>query len=147
MKVILKDDIKSVGKMGEVVSVADGYARNFLIPKGFAVGASTRNIKALEHEKRVIEAGAKKVRQGARLLSEKISSMTLTVKAKAGEEDKLFGSITTMDIADALKAEGVTVDRRKIVIEEPIKRLGGYTVTVKLHTDEAPELKIQVVAE
>ena len=147
MKVILKEDVKNLGKMGEALSVADGYARNFLIPKGMAVDATSKNVRVLQHEKKVIEAKALKVRNLAKATSEKLSALTLTLKAKAGEEDKLFGSITTMDIAEALKAEGLEIDRKKIVLDEPIKRLGNYTVSVKLHPDETAEIKIKVVAE
>lgn len=147
MKIILKDDVKNLGRIGVVVNVSDGYARNFLIPKGLAVDASSKNIKTLEHEKRLIEAKAKKQRGQAQLLKERLSSMTLSIKAIAGEEGKLFGSVTTMDIADALKTEGIEIDRKKIVIEEPIKRLGDYTVSVRIHTDEVAQLSIKVVSE
>lgn len=147
MKVILKEDVKNLGLMGEIINVSDGYARNYLLPKGAAVDASAKNLKAIEHEKRVIEAKAKKVRAAAQATADKISSLTLTIKAKAGEEEKLFGAITSMDIAEALKAEGLEVDRKKIVLDEPIKRLGDYAVAVKLHRDESAELKIKVVAE
>jgi len=147
MKVILKEDVKSLGKMGEVVNVSDGYARNYLIPKGLAVDATTKNIKALEHEKKVIELRAQKLRNQAKAEAERLSSMVLTIRAKAGEEEKLFGSITTMDIADALKAEGIEIDRKKIVLDEPIKRLGEYMVSVRLHPEETAQLKIQVVKE
>jgi len=147
MKVILKEDVKSLGRMGEVVNVSDGYARNYLIPKGLAVDATTKNIKALEHEKKVIELRAQKLRNQAKAEAERLSSMMLTLRAKAGEEEKLFGSITTMDIADALKAEGIEIERKKIVLDEPIKRLGEYTVSVRLHPEETAQLKIQVVKE
>ncbi|MBI4824218.1 MAG: 50S ribosomal protein L9 [Nitrospirae bacterium] len=147
MKVILKDDIKSLGKMGATVNVSDGYARNFLIPKGLAVDASNKNILSLEHEKRLISAKAKKQRDLAHSLKERLSSMTLSIAARAGEEGKLFGSITTMDIADALKAEGIEMDKKKIQIEEPIKRLGDYTVSVRIQQDEVASVNIKVVSE
>jgi large subunit ribosomal protein L9 len=147
MKVILKEDVKSLGRMGEVVNVSDGYARNYLIPKGLAVDATTKNIKALEHEKKVIELRAQKLRNQAKAEAERLSSIVLTIRAKAGEEEKLFGSITTMDIADALKAEGIEIDRKKIVLDEPIKRLGEYSVSVRLHPEETAQFKIQVVKE
>jgi len=147
MKVILKDDVKSLGKMGDTVNVADGYARNYLLPKGLAATANERNIRVLEHEKRIIEAKARKIKTAAQSLKEKLSGMVLTIKAKAGEEEKLFGSVTSMDIASALKAEGVELDRRKILLEEPIKRLGDYKVAVRLHPEETAELNIKVVPE
>lgn len=147
MKVILKDDVKNLGKIGDIATVAEGYARNFLIPKGLAVDASSKNINALEHEKRLIEAKAKKNKKEADVLKDRLSSMTLTIKAKAGEEEKLFGSITTMDIASALKDEGIEMDRKKISLDEPIKRLGAYSVNIKIHPEVSVALNISVVAE
>jgi large subunit ribosomal protein L9 len=147
MKVILKEDIKHVGKMGQIVDVADGYARNYLIPKGLVTEASTKNIKFLEHEKRIIQEKSKKIRNSAQDLAHRISSLTISIKAKAGEEGKLFGSITTMDVAEALQKEGVEIDKKKISLEEPIKRLGSYTVNIKLHHDVSAPLNIQIVEE
>jgi large subunit ribosomal protein L9 len=125
MKIILKEDIKKIGKMGQIVDVADGYARNYLVPKGLAVEASTKNIRSLEHEKKIIQEKARKHKGSAQDLASRISALTLTIKAKAGEEEKLFGSVTTMDIAEALLAQGVEIEKKKIVLEEPIKRLGS----------------------
>ncbi len=147
MKVILKADVKDLGRIGEVVTVKDGFARNFLMPKGLAVDASTKNVKLFEHEKKKIVEMAKKMRTGAEGLAEKIAETRITIKAKAGEEEKLFGSVTAMDIAEALKSAGVEIDRKKIHIEEPIKRLGEYKVSVKLHSDVAAELTVNVVPE
>lgn len=147
MKVILREDVKSLGGAGSVVNVAAGYARNYLIPKSLAVEANTKNLKALEHEKKKIEERIKKTRSTARGLAEKLSSLTLTLSAKAGEEEKLFGSITTMDIAEALHKEGFDVDRKKIIFDEPIKRLGSYSVGIKIHPDVTPHVTVQVVAE
>lgn len=147
MKIILKEDVKNLGRMGDIVNVAEGYARNFLIPRKLAVEANTKSIKALEHEKKIIQEKAKKIKNAYQELSDRISSMTLTIRAKAGEEDKLFGSITTMDIAEALKSEGVNIDRKKIALDEPIKRLGSYTVSVRIHPEIAAQLNIQVIAE
>ncbi len=147
MKVILKEDIKHLGKMGQIVNVADGYARNYLIPKGLVVEANEKNIRALEQEKRIIEEKAKKIRNTAHDIASRISSLTITIKSKAGEEGKLFGSITAMDIAEALQKEGIEIDRKKILLDEPIKRLGSYTVNIKLHTDISAPLNIQVVEE
>lgn len=147
MKVILKSDVKDLGRIGEVVTVKDGFARNFLVPQGLAVEASTKNVKAFEHEKKEIQEMAKKVKAGAAGISERLSATKITIKAKAGEEDKLFGSVTAMDIADALKAEGIEIDKKKIHLEEPIKRLGDYTVTIKLHSEVSAQLAVQVVPE
>jgi large subunit ribosomal protein L9 len=147
MKVILKADVKDLGRMGEVVSVKDGFARNYLMPKGLAVDASTKNVKQFEHDKRQILEMAKKVKAGAEGLAEKIAATGITIKAKAGEEDKLFGSVTAMDIAEALKAEGIEIDKKKISLEEPLKRLGEYKVSVKLHSDVAAEITVRVEPE
>jgi large subunit ribosomal protein L9 len=147
MKIILKEDIKKIGKMGQIVDVANGYARNYLVPKGLAVEASTKNIRSLEHEKKIIQEKAKKLKDSAQDIASRISSMTLTIKAKAGEEEKLFGSVTTMDIAEALLNEGLEIDKKKISLEEPIKRLGSYSVQIKLHSDVSVPLSVQIVQE
>lgn len=147
MKVILKNDVKNIGKMGDVVKVADGYARNYLVPRGLAVVASTKNIKTIEHEKRIIKEKAKKIMNSAQELSDKISKITLIMKANAGEEGKLFGSVTTMDIAELIKNEGIEIDKKKISIDEPIKRLGTYIVHVKVHPDITTNITVQVVQE
>ena len=147
MKIILKEDIKKLGKMGQIVDVADGYARNYLVPKGLAVEASTKNIRSLEHEKKIIQEKARKHKDSAQDLASRISALTLTIKAKSGEEEKLFGSVTTMDIAEALLTQGVEIEKKKIVLEEPIKRLGSYSVQIKLHPDVSVPLNIQVIQE
>jgi large subunit ribosomal protein L9 len=147
MKVILKTDVKDLGRVGEVVNVKDGFARNFLVPQGLAVEASTKNVKVFEHEKKKIQEMARKLRSGAAGLAEKISAAKIVIKAKAGEEDKLFGSVTSMDIADALKAEGIEIDKKKIQLDEPIKRIGEYTVAIKLHSEISAQLNVQVMPE
>jgi len=147
MKVILKEDVRNIGTMGQIVDVADGYARNFLVPKGLAVDANVKNIRALEHAKRTIQEKAKKIRSQAQDLSDKIANMTIVIKAKSGEEGKLFGSVTSMDIAEQMKNQGIDIDKKKIVIEEPIKRLGSYSVSIKLHSDLATQVTLQVIAE
>ena len=147
MKVILKEDVKNLGKMGDIITVAEGHARNFLLPKKLAVEALTENIKALEHQKKTIQEKAKKVKNTSQDLANRISSLSLSIKAKAGEEEKLFGSITSMDIAAALKNEGIDIDRKKISLEEPIKRLGSYAVSIKIHPEITAQLNISVVPE
>lgn len=147
MKVILREDVESLGKAGDVVKVADGYGRNYLIPKRLAVPADVRNLRALEHDRRVIEARAKKVRKGAEELGEKLSSLSLTIPAKAGEEGKLFGAVTSRDIADALARAGVSVDRKSVLLSEPIKQIGQYRVKVRAGTAIVPEVPVSVVAE
>jgi large subunit ribosomal protein L9 len=147
MKVILKTDVKNLGQTGEVISVKDGYARNFLIPKNLAVEANIKNVKALEHEKRKIEEASKKIKSSAENLSSRLSEMILVMKAKAGEEEKLFGSITAMDIAEELKNQGIGIDKKKIQLDEPIKRLGAYSVNIKIHQNISAKLNVNVVAE
>lgn len=147
MKVILKDEVKNMGNMGQIVEVADGYARNYLVPRGLAVEANTKNIKSLEHQKRVIQEKSKKIRNQAQELSNKMTTMSLVIKAKAGEEGKLFGSVTTMDIAESLKNEGLEIDKKKISLDEPIKRLGSYTVNIKVHPEVTTQVNLQVIEE
>lgn len=147
MKVILKEDVRNIGTMGQIVDVADGYARNFLVPKGLAVDANVKNIRAMDHAKKTIQEKAKKIRGQAQDLSDKIANMTIVIKAKSGEEGKLFGSVTSMDIAEQMKNQGIDIDKKKIVIEEPIKRLGSYRVGIKLHSDVTTQVTLQVIAE
>lgn len=147
MKVILREDIKNVGDMGQTVDVADGFGRNYLVPKGLAVEANLKNIKSLEHARRVIQEKAKKIKNEAQDLAGKISNMTLVIKAKAGEEGKLFGSVTTMDIAEQLKNEGLEIDKKRISLDESIKRIGTYPVKIKIHPEIVAEVSVQVVEE
>lgn len=147
MKVILKEDVKNLGIIGAIVNVADGYGRNYLIPRDLAVEANPKNLKQFEHEKKIILAKAEKVKASARDLSEKISELSIVIEAKAGDEDKLFGSVTTMDIADAISKQGIEIDKRKIILEEPIKRLGSYDVAVKVHQDVTATVKVEVKQE
>lgn len=147
VKVILKEDVQNLGEMGEIVNVSDGYARNFLIPRKLATVADQKNVRELEHEKRVIDRRAEKLKADAQTLADRISAVTINIKAKAGEEEKLFGSVTAMDVAEALKAEGFDVDKKKIVIEEPIKRLGTHAVAVKVGKDVTATVNVEVEAE
>jgi large subunit ribosomal protein L9 len=147
MKVILREDVEKLGKAGDVVKVADGFGRNYLIPRQLAVPADVRNLKALEHDRRVIEARAKKSRKSAESLATRLASVSLTIPAKAGEEGKLFGAITSRDIADAMEKAGVPVDRKNVLLQDPIKQLGDYKVKIKAGTDLQPEISVSVVAE
>lgn len=144
MKVILKENIDTLGHIGDVVKVAPGYARNYLLPKGYALVANEKNTKALEHAKRQLEYKKNKVLEQARLLAAKIDSLALNLVHAAGEEGKLFGSVTNMELAEQLKAQGVEMDRKKIVLAEPIKQLGEYTVPVKVHPEVTATLKVTV---
>jgi large subunit ribosomal protein L9 len=147
MKVILKEDVKSIGNIGQIIDVADGFARNYLVPKGLAVEANTKNIKSLEHEKRVIQEKARKIRMSAQDIAGRISNTAVIIKAKAGEEGKLFGSVTSMDIAEQLTNAGIDIDKKKISLDEPIRRIGSYTVNIKLHSDVSAQVNVQIVEE
>ena len=147
MEVILKEDIPNVGKMGEVVRVRDGYARNYLLPRGLVLVANKKNLKTYEHQKRVVESQKARVQKHANTLSDKLKEVSLVIAARAGEEGRLFGSVTNMDIEKALKAQGVEVERRKIHLTEPIKTLGEYEVPVRLTADVQANIKVSVVAE
>src|SRR5512135_3383389 len=147
MQVILREDIEKLGKIGDMVKVADGYARNYLVPAKKAIEATPKNVHAMEHAKKMVADRLRKLKKEAAADADRIKALAITIKAKAGEEGKLFGSVTSMDIAEAVKAQGVAIDRRKIVLDEPIKRLGEYTISVKLHADIIAEFKVSVVAE
>ena len=147
MKVILREDVEKLGKAGEVVKVADGYGRNYLIPRKLAVPADVRNMKALEHDRRVIETRAKKARKSAEATAERLAAVSLTLPAKAGEEGRLFGAVTSRDIAEALEKAGVPVDRKAIQLPDPIKQVGDYKVKVRVAADVVPEISVRVVPE
>jgi large subunit ribosomal protein L9 len=146
MQVILREDVDNLGKIGDLVKVKDGYARNFLVPTKKAIEATPKNLKAMEHAKKMVSDRIRTLKKTASADADRIKSLAITIKAKVGEEGKLFGSVTTMDIADAMQAQGVAIDKRKIMLEEPIKRTGDYTVPVKLHTDVVADLKVSVIA-
>jgi large subunit ribosomal protein L9 len=147
MKVILKSDVERLGKVGEVVTVAPGYARNYLMPRHMALEATAQNLAGIEVEKKRYAKAQARAAQDARVLAERLAALSLTIRQSAGESDRLFGTVTTMDIAAALEKEGVAIDRRQITIEEPIKTLGIYTVPVKLHPEVTAALKVWVVKE
>jgi len=147
MKVILKEDIKSLGRAGEIVNVSEGYARNYLIPKGLALVADEKNIKAFETQKKKIIEKIEKEKEEAILFAERLRTLLLTIKAKAGEEGKLFGSITTMDISEALRKEGIELDRKRIQLPEPIKRTGEYRIPVRLSHNITSEFTVRIIDE
>lgn len=147
MQVILREDIEKLGKIGDLVKVKDGFGRNFLLPTKKAIEATPKNMKAMEHAKKMVSDRLRKLKKEAAADAESIKSLAITIKAKVGEEGKLFGSVTSMDIAEAAAAQGVKIDKRKIQLEEPIKRTGEFTVTVKLHADVTADMKVSVVAE
>src|SRR6266581_6417403 len=143
MKVILKENIDTLGQIGDIVKVAPGYARNYLLPKGYAIEATTKNAKALDHAKRHLEFKKNKAKELAVQLATKLEGLTLTFAHQAGEEGKLFGSVTNMELAEQLKAQGFEIDRKKVVLE-PIKQIGEFTATVKLHPEGNATLKVTV---
>ena len=147
MKIILMEDVTKLGKAGEVVSVKDGYARNFLIPQKLAVPASNKNMAQVNHAKSLVTVHRRKVAAESAELLEAIAAVKLEVAKRAGEEDKLYGSVTAAEIADLLLAEGIKIDRRLIDIREPIKTLGEHVVHVRLKEVEPAQLIIQVVPE
>jgi large subunit ribosomal protein L9 len=147
VKVILRRDIEKLGEAGAIVTVKPGYARNFLLPRGDAFEATPANIRRLEEEQRRSEAHAKRDYLEARRRATQLEGVSLTFHAQAGEESKLFGSVTSGDIADRLAEQGLDfeIDRRQIQLAEPIKALGVYNVTVRLHAEVKPEIKIWVI--
>ncbi|MEK7705063.1 MAG: 50S ribosomal protein L9 [Myxococcota bacterium] len=147
MQIILIDDVPTLGNIGDLVAVRDGYARNYLIPNKLAINASTKNQRRLEHEKRVAGFRSARARADAETLKTKLGATSITIARKVGEQDKLYGSVTAQDIAQALADEHVPIDRRKIVLDEPIKSLGVFQVPVRLQSDVTAEVKVWVVAE
>jgi len=147
MKVILKEDIPKLGTMGETVQVAPGYGRNYLIPQGKAVLATSKNFKELEHQRQLILRKAELIRKDAESFAEKFRGLTLTLARKVGEEDKIYGSVSVSDISQALKEAGVEIERKLIKLDEPIKSLGEFQVPVKVHADVTAEITVQVVKE
>ena len=149
LKVILRQDVPELGQSGDIVTVKPGYARNFLLPRGMAFEATGANIKQLEEEKRRGEAKSKQQYLEARRRASQLENVSLTFHANAGEEGKLFGSITSADIAERLKEQNLDfeVDKRDIELEEPIKSLGVYNVAIRLHTEVKPEVKVWVIKQ
>jgi len=147
MEVILKEDIATLGTIGEVVRVRDGYARNYLLPRGLVLEANKKNLKTFEHQKKIVADQKQKITRHATVVGDQLAGVSLVIPMKVGEEGKLFGSVTTMQIEKALKAKGLNVDRRKIHLEAPIKVAGDYEVAVRLSADLTALLKISVVAE
>jgi len=147
MLVILRENVENLGRIGDVVKVADGYARNFLIPNRKVVAANENNLSAIEHQKKMLEKKRSAEKTSAEEISKKIAAFTCNITRKVGEKDKLFGSVTTNDIADALKAGGIEVEKRSIHIKEPIKALGVHNVEIKLLPEVTAQLKVWVVKE
>jgi len=147
MKVILLDDVAKVGRRGEVREVSDGYARNFLIPKKLALGASAGNLKNLDHITTQQDAKAARVKSDAEALGGRIEALVYEERRQASEEGKLFGSVTAQDVVDFLARNGIKVERRRLHLDEPIKALGETTVAVRLHQDVTAQLRVNVVRD
>ncbi len=147
MKVVLRQDYENLGKVGDVVNVKPGFARNFLFPNRIVFPAKPNFIKMLEEEGRQKQLRQRKEHKSAETLAEKLNTVSLTISVTVGEEDKMFGSVTTQDIAAQLVEKGFEIDRRKIVLEEPIKALGIYSVPIKLYPDVVANVKVWVVKE
>ncbi len=147
MKLILREDVENLGRGGDVVDVKPGYGRNFLLPRGLAVTANTKNLREIEHQKAVATAKAAKLKASAEAVAKRLAETPITLKRKVGEQDKLFGSVTALDIAEALSARGLQLDRRSIDLADPIKTVGEFEVPVKLHHDVVGKAKVKVEAE
>jgi len=145
MKVILREDVEAVGNIGDVLEVARGFARNYLIPRNKAVEATSRSLKAIEHAKRVIGEKAKKEKAVLESYGKKVSATAVTISVNVGKDDKMFGAVTTKDIAEALAVQGIEIDRRKIQLQHPIKELGSTKVPIKLHSQVTTEITVTVV--
>jgi large subunit ribosomal protein L9 len=146
MKVILREDIHNLGKSGDLVQVKPGFGRNYLIPRKLAVLASQANLRQLEHERQVISAQQAKLKGAAQEIAKKLESVQIKIARKVGEQDKLYGSVTALDVAEALAAAGQKIDRRHIHLVDPIKALGSYDVEIRLHRDVPAKVKVEVVA-
>ena len=147
MEIILREDIDKLGARGQVVKVAAGYARNYLLPKRLAVPASEANKKIVEQERQAHLRRETKLKGEAEDLAKIVGSVTVTIAQKAGENEQLFGSVTAKDIAEALEKQNLTIDRRKIQLDEPIRQLGEYKITVRLHREVPVEITVKVVKE
>ena len=147
MQVILKEDIDHLGEVGDLVTVKAGFARNYLLPRGLAVQANDRQVRRVEHERRIIEAKVSRERQGAEAERDKLNQLTLTIAKAAGENDKLFGSVTSMELEVLLRDAGFALERRRIQLGENIKALGEYAIDVRLHRDVTATFKVHVVKQ
>ena len=147
MKVILKEDVKALGSIGDIVTVKDGYARNYLLPKGLAVRADEKNLKQFLHQKRLIELKLNKIKIQAESLKEKVENVELNIKQRIGKSGKLFGSVTSLVIEKELEKLGLHIDRKKILLKEPIKTLGNFEIDIKLHPEVIAKLKVNVIQE
>jgi large subunit ribosomal protein L9 len=147
MKVILKQDIENVGRKGDIVSVAPGYGRNYLIPRKLAAEVTPSNMKMIEVERQALKKMAEEERLSYQEVIQKLGQVTLSFSRKAGEKDHIFGSVSVSDIKEALDNLGFDIDKKKIVLDEPLRRLGNYTVPIKVYHDDKAEVRVAVVKE
>ncbi len=147
MEVILRQAVENLGAPGDVVKVSNGYARNYLLPHGVAFAATAGNLKRIQHERDRLEAAENERRTAAQGLAERFEQVSLTFSARVGEEGKLFGSVTSADIAQQLEAQGFHVEKRQIDLHEPIKALGVYRIPIRLHADVKPEIRVWVIKQ
>ncbi|MBI3249592.1 MAG: 50S ribosomal protein L9 [Deltaproteobacteria bacterium] len=147
MEIILQEDVPNLGHIGDIIKVRDGFGRNYLLPRGMALLADNRNLRVLEHQKRLAAVKKEQVLKVAHSLRDRIAALTVVIPARAGEEDRLFGSVTNQDIEKAMHAQGVAIERRKIVLPEPIKQLGTHAVSVHLGGEVQATVTVQVVRE
>lgn len=147
MEVILKEDLANLGKIGDIVRVRDGYARNYLLPRGLVLIANKKNLKTYEHHKKMVGEQKQKIMRQAQSTADQLAAVSLVIPVKVGEEGRLFGSVTSIQIEKALKAKGLNVDRRKIHLDEPIKAAGDHEVPVRLSADLTVPLKVSVVPD
>ena len=147
MKIILRQAMDTLGLEGDTVDVANGYARNYLIPKGIALEANIQNVKLLETQRKKIEIKRLKAKEEAEKIKEKLADVMITISQKAGDEDKLYGSVTNMDIAAHLEKQGILIDRKKISMDKPIKALGEFEVSIRLYPEVTGSIKVAVVPE
>jgi large subunit ribosomal protein L9 len=147
MKIILRKDVEKLGKAGEIIETKRGYARNYLIPQGFAIEASTANMKIIEQEKASAQRRFQQEVGSAEELAAQLNTVSVTAAIQVGEEDRVFGAITNQNIADLLAEKGYEIDRKKIILEEPIKALGVFEVPIKIHSEVEAKIKVWVVRE
>ena len=147
MRILLREDMEHLGRRGDVVRVAPGYARNYLLPKGLAMSVTPGNMKRIEQEQRALQVRRDREKRGAEDLARRIADVSCTIVKKVGENEILYGAVTTQEIGQVLDKEGIEVDRRRILLEEPIKALGVYTVPIRVHPEVTADLKVWVVRE
>jgi large subunit ribosomal protein L9 len=147
MEVILREHVDNLGRRGDVVKVAEGYARNYLLPRKLALAVTEGNKRQIEREKKAAEVKEAEEKHQAEAVAQRLAQIELEIARRVGENDTLYGSVTTADIAHALEVKGVTVEKRRIVLSEPLKALGDYTVPVRIHRDVSAEVRVKVIAE